>query len=120
LDEVSLSAPTMVRLVRGHQVTTVEWTPADFNLAGCSLEELRVDGAKASAAVIRAVLAGEEGPAMRIVLANAAAALFAAERVSTLPEGVARAAAAIKEGRAALTLKALVELSGGGAVAASW
>jgi anthranilate phosphoribosyltransferase len=111
LDEVSLSAPTMVRQVRGHEVTTLEWTPADFGLAPCTLAELRVDGARASAAVIRGILAGEEGPARRIVLANAAAALLAAGAAGSLPEGVARAAAAIAGGRAAATLQALVDLS---------
>src|SRR5206468_9975124 len=32
LDEVSLSAPTLVREVRGHDVTAWEWTPEDFGL----------------------------------------------------------------------------------------
>ncbi len=111
LDEVSLSAPTMVRQVRGNEVTEREWTADDFGLSPCTLAELRVDGARASAAVIRAILAGADGPARRIVLANAAAALLAAGAVGSLPEGVARAAAAIGSGRAAATLQALVELS---------
>ncbi len=64
----------------------------DFGLAPCRLEELRVRGPEESAAVIRGVLEGREGPALRIVLANAAAALLAAERVRTLAEGVERAA----------------------------
>jgi len=55
---------------------------------------LRVDGPQASAAVIRAVLAGADGAPARVVLANAAAALLAAERVTTLREGVAMAAEA--------------------------
>jgi anthranilate phosphoribosyltransferase len=113
LDEVSLSAPTMVRQVRGSAVTALEWTPADFGLAPCRLEELRVEGARASAALIRGILAGEDGPARRIVLANAAAALLAAGAVASLREGVSRAAAAIAEGRAAAALQALVRLSAG-------
>src|SRR5262249_40258742 len=32
LDEVSLTAPTLVREVRGHAVTSWEWSPADFGL----------------------------------------------------------------------------------------
>jgi anthranilate phosphoribosyltransferase len=119
LDEVSLSAPTMVRQVRGHEVTAMEWTPEHFGLAPCTLDELRSEGAGASAAVIRAILAGEparggRGPATRIVVANAAAALLAAGAVRSLREGVARAAEAIESGRASAALNALVELSGGG------
>src|SRR6185437_4005313 len=40
LDEVSLSAPTLVREVRDGRVRELEWTPADFGLAACSSEEL--------------------------------------------------------------------------------
>jgi anthranilate phosphoribosyltransferase len=111
LDEVSLSAPTQVREVRGNEVSAWEWSPEDFGLARCAAEELRVTGPKESAAVIRAVLAGEDGPARRVVLANVAAALLAAERVATPREGVARAAAAIDGGSASAVLQRLVECS---------
>jgi len=111
LDEVSLSGPTQVRQVQGNAVTAAEWTPEDFGLAPCSLDEMRVEGPEQSAAVIRAVLQGEEGPARRIVLANAAAALLAAEKVVSLPEGVAKAAQAIDNGRALGVLNDLVALS---------
>ena len=111
LDEVSLSGPTLVREVTGGEVREHEWTPEDFRLAPCRLEDLRVEGPEQSAAVIRAVLSGEEGPARRIVLANAAAALVAAEKVISLPEGVARAAESIASGRAARVLADLVALS---------
>jgi anthranilate phosphoribosyltransferase len=111
LDEVSLSAPTLVREVVNGQVRTQEWTSADFGLAPCRLEELRVAGPEESAAVIRAVLSGEEGPARRVVLANAAAALLAAERVTSLCEGVAQAAESIGSGRAARVLADLIALS---------
>jgi anthranilate phosphoribosyltransferase len=83
----------------------------DFGLAACRLEDLCVEGPEQSAAVIRAVLGGAEGPARRIVLANAAAALVAAEKVASLPEGVARAAESIASGRAAGVLADLVALS---------
>jgi anthranilate phosphoribosyltransferase len=111
LDEVSLSGPTLVREVQGNTVSAAEWTPDDFGLAPCRLEELRVEGPEESAAVIRGVLRGQEGPARRIVLANAAAALLAAEKASSLPEGVAKAAQAIDSGRALGVLNDLVALS---------
>jgi anthranilate phosphoribosyltransferase len=111
LDEVSLSGPTLVREVMGGQVRADEWTPDDFGLAPCHLDELRVQSPEESAAIIQAVLQGEEGPARRIVLANAAAALLAAEKAASLPEGVARAAEAIASGRALGVLNDLVALS---------
>ncbi len=111
MDEVSLAAPTRVREVRGHQVSAWEWTPEDFGLARCAAEELRADGPGESAAIIRAVLAGEDGAARRVVLANAAAALMAADRAATPREGVARAAAALDDGRARAVLQRLIECS---------
>jgi anthranilate phosphoribosyltransferase len=114
LDEVSLSGPTLVREVRGKVVSAAEWTPDDFGLAPCRLNELRVEGPQESAAVIRAVLQGEEGPARRMVLANAAAALLAAEKAASLPEGVAKATQAIDSGRALGVLNDLVALSQSG------
>jgi anthranilate phosphoribosyltransferase len=111
LDEVSLSGPTQVREVHGETVRAMEWTPADFGLAECSLRELRADGPEESAAMIRRVLTGADGPATRMVLANAAAALLAADRVATLREGATRAAAAVQSGRAARVLDVLVALT---------
>jgi anthranilate phosphoribosyltransferase len=111
LDEVSLAGPTFVREVRGNVVSAGEWMPDDFDLAPCGIDELRVDGPEESAAVIKAILQGEEGPARRVVLANAAAALLAAEKVTSLPEGVAKASQAIDSGCALRVLNDLVTLS---------
>jgi anthranilate phosphoribosyltransferase len=108
LDEVSLSAPTLVREVRGGHVTAARWTAADFGLSPCRLDELRVGGAVESASRIRAVLDGEDGVAARVVLANAAAALLAAERVRTPREGVDRAAESVRSGRARRVLDELI------------
>jgi anthranilate phosphoribosyltransferase len=119
LDEVTLSGPTLVREVTGNEVQVHEWTPEDFGLAACDLKELWVEGAEQSAAVIAAVLRGEDGPARRIVLANAAAALLAAQRVASLREGVAQAAEAIGSGRARRVLEELVACSHEGAHLAS-
>jgi anthranilate phosphoribosyltransferase len=115
LDEVSLSGPTLVREVRGSEVTAWEWTPSDFDLAPCSLTQLRVDGPEESAAILRDLLDGREGPAARVVLANAAAALVAAERVASPAQGVPLAAAAVSSGRARQVLDRLVACSQAGA-----
>jgi anthranilate phosphoribosyltransferase len=112
LDEVSLSGPTVVREVRLGQVVAHEWTPNDFELESCPLSALRAAGPRESAAMVRSVLDGQDGPAARVVLANAAAALLAAERVSSLREGVEQAREAIHSGRAAGVLERLVACAG--------
>jgi anthranilate phosphoribosyltransferase len=111
LDEVSLSAPTQVRVVRDGLVTRLVWTPEDFGLERCTAEDLKADGPAESAAIIRGVLSGAEGAARRIVLLNAAAALLAADRVGSPREGVALAEAAIDSQRARDVLENLIASS---------
>jgi len=111
LDEVSLCSPTLVREVRDGQVRAQEWTPEDFGLPGCSPRELLARGPKESAARIHAILSGESGPATDVVLANAAAALLAADRVATLREGVECAVASLQSGRAMEVLRRLAACS---------
>jgi len=111
LDEVSLSGPTQVREVRDGLVVSLEWRPEDFDLEPCRAEELRAEGPEDSARLIREVLQGRPGAPLRVVLANAAAALLAADQVESLPEGVARARAAIASGAAAHVLNELVVCS---------
>jgi anthranilate phosphoribosyltransferase len=109
LDEVSLSAPTSVRIVEAGTVRALEWSAATFSLAGCSRAELLADGPAHSAAIIRRILSGQDrdSAAARVVLANAAAALFAAQRVQHPLEAVTMARNAIESGQAAHRLDRL-------------
>jgi len=111
LDEVTLSGTTWVREVRGNLIKSWEWTPSDFGLDPCSLEELVIQGPAESATLIRSILDNRESAGSRIVLANAAAALLAAERVDTLAEGVRQARAALASGRASQVLERLITCS---------
>ena len=110
LDEVSLSAATQVREVVGGQVRSLTWTPADFGLDSCTIAELIAADAEASAQLVRRILAGEASAAARVTIANAAAGLLAAERVATLPAGVALATESIQAGRAQAVLEKLQRL----------
>src|SRR5262249_38872274 len=74
LDEVSLSAPTLVREVRSADITSHEWSPADFGLPTCALSQLFAPHAQGSAGMIMEVVVGQESAALHVVLANAAAA----------------------------------------------
>lgn len=111
LDEVTLTGPTEVFEVKGGQAWRREWGPDDFGLEPCRLDELCVEGPAASAAVLRRVLDGAPGAARRVVLANVAAALLAADAVPDLLAGVDRAAEAVDTGRAGTVLDRLIAAS---------
>jgi anthranilate phosphoribosyltransferase len=107
MDEVSLSAPTLVREVCGNRVRGFEWTAESFGLERTAATELTAADALESAVLIERVLAGQDGPATRIVLANAAAALMAAEAATTPLQGIALAKEAIASGKASKVLEQL-------------
>ena len=64
-----------------------------------------------NAVILRGVLAGEPGPRRNIVLLNAAAALVAGDRVSTIGEGVLAATGVIDSGKAMSKLDQLVSFT---------
>ena len=111
LDELSISART--RVIEVKEGGTEEWfvSPGDVGLAEGPLEAV-VGGEPAdSAAAIRSVFEGVEGPARDVVLLNAAAAIYVGGEADGLGAGVERAADAIDSGRASNVLEQLVQRS---------
>jgi anthranilate phosphoribosyltransferase len=116
IDEVSLFGPTDVIDVGPHGMRRFEWTPEAFGLASRPSAEaagLVVADAQESAAAIRSVLAGEDGPRREVVVLNAAAVLWAAGRAADEPAARRQAEMAIDSGAAAATLARLVVYSAG-------
>ncbi len=62
LDEVTLAGPTRVLWVESGRIAPEVWHPDDFGLPRVTAADLRVSGPAESAALIRAMLAGEPGP----------------------------------------------------------
>jgi anthranilate phosphoribosyltransferase len=109
LGEVTIAGETFVTEVRQGETRELTWSPANFGVERSDLDSVRVEGPEQSAAIIRRVLAGEQGPARDIVLVNAAAALWIAGKDATLPAYVQLAAEAIDSGAARELLSRLVE-----------
>ncbi len=109
LDEVSVSGPTTVFQVEDGRVQKGRWIPSDFGLQSSTVEDLRGGDPEQNADIIRNVLEGELGPRRDIVLANAAAALFLAQRATDLKSAVGLAVEAIDSGAARRKLEEVVE-----------
>ncbi len=111
LGEVTIAGKTSVTEVAAGQLAKdLRWNADDLGLPDYkSLEDLNVDDALQSAAIVRQVLAGQNGPARDIVLANAAVGLWVAGKTTTLREGTALAAEAIDIGAANDLLVRLVK-----------
>lgn len=116
LGEVTIGAGTKVRLVartrpgEPYRTSDLAWTPDTFGLPQApSLAPLSIDSAAAGAAIVRDVLSARPGPARDIVVANAAAALWIAEKYATPHEAARAAERTLDSGAAAELLARLVE-----------
>ena len=108
LDEISVSAPTLICEVRDGDVRTYEITPTDIGVRSHSLEELAGGDIQTNAAIARAVLEGSAGARHDVVIANAGAALYVAGAAPTIRDGVVLAHESIVSGRALGKLQELV------------
>ncbi|MDP3543193.1 MAG: anthranilate phosphoribosyltransferase [Elusimicrobiota bacterium] len=111
LDELSLSAPTVVARLRNGKVTVSEVTPESVGLKRRPLKALAGGDADKNAWITRAILFGESGPAREVCLFNAAAALMVAGLARDWKEGLSMAADSIDSGRAAASLAILRRLT---------
>ena len=110
IDELSPAGVNLVYHVNG-KVEREELDPADLGIPRRSPGELAGGTPLENAAAINSVFAGVPGAKRDAVVLNAAAALFVAELVGDLRDGVILASAAIDSGAAADRLGALVSFS---------
>jgi anthranilate phosphoribosyltransferase len=111
LDEISLSGSTLVGEVIAGSVTSFEVSPADFSLPYRPVEADRAHTPAQSAELIRSILSGNERETQpeRLVLMNAAAAIYVAGRAESLADGYGMAKVSVHEGHAMKSLQQLAE-----------
>ncbi len=111
LDEITLTGPTRLSELKDGQITTRDISPSDFGMETVNAKALKGGDVTENARILRAVLAGEKGPQLDVVLLNAAAAIVAGGLTETLEEGVEKARAAVHSGAARAALDKLIEVS---------
>ncbi len=115
MDEVTLGGLSHVTEIqqddgqtRSHEFT---WTPSEFGLEQAGTEDMLVSGPADSAALIRRILAGEQGAPRDIVVMNAAAGIWMTKKGDTPQQCARLAAEAIDSGAAHALLARLSEVS---------
>ena len=113
LDELALSGPNQAWQVRHGQVTQLPPIIAsELGLSAAPREAVLGGSIAENVAILRGILSGEQrGPKREIVLLNAAAALLAADRASTLTEGIELARASLDSGAAHERMQRMVAAS---------
>lgn len=112
LDEISLSAETLVCEFVDGQTRTYTVSPEDFGFEKCQKSDLTGGTPEENAAITRAILSGEErGHKRNAVLMNAGAALYIAGKADTMADGIQLAAELIDSGKALAALEAFAAAS---------
>ena len=108
MDEVSLGAATMVGELRNGEIREYDIHPEDFGLSMFSNRGLKVENAEESRQMVLEALENREGTPRDIVILNAAAAMYAANLVESIPDGLVKARETIASGAARAKLDQFV------------
>jgi anthranilate phosphoribosyltransferase len=110
MDEITVTAKTVVAEVNEGEIEQYEVSPEDFGLSRHAPDGLLGGDAHLNARILRDVLAGEErGAARDVILLNAGAAIHVSGRAGTIEEGVRLAKKSISEGTASKALEDFVK-----------
>jgi anthranilate phosphoribosyltransferase len=108
MDEISLGAATLVGELKHGEIREYEIHPEDFGLAMVSNRGLRVADADASKRMLLEALDDVPGTPREIVVLNAGAALYAADVVDSIADGIRLARQTIASGAARARLEDFV------------
>jgi anthranilate phosphoribosyltransferase len=111
LDELSLLGKSVVAQWDKNEVKEFVIRPEDAGLKPCKVEDLMGGDAEKNARILKDIISGEKGPKRDMVLLNAGAAIYLADRAESLKEGVLLAAESIDSMEAMKKLEALKAFS---------
>lgn len=112
LDEISISAPTIVVEVReGVAGDPFHIYPELYGLRRWPLKYLAGGDPIKNASVTRRVLAGEPGAPLDVALLNAGAGIYVAGAAESIHEGIEKARESVRSGRALEVLNRFVEFT---------
>ncbi len=111
MDEISISAPTLVAELRDGEIRSYQIKPQDFGVQPAAHDSIRVEGPQESLQAIRGVLDNQATPARDIVALNAGAAIYVAGVADSHAQGVEKAYFAIASGAARDKLQEFVQFT---------
>jgi anthranilate phosphoribosyltransferase len=111
LDEISLMELTHVAELSDGNVREYTVSPEEFGLDRCTSEQVRGGSPHENAEIIKAVLEGQAGPKIDIVLLNASAAICAGGLAGSIKEGLEIARKSISSNAAKQKLQELCKVS---------
>ena len=114
LDEITTTDKTFVSEFNGLEIISYDIDPDELGIPRARTEDLTGGDAIDNASIVRKILKGERGPRRDIVVVNAAYALYTAQVVKNLKQGLRMAEDAIDSKRAFKKLEELKEFTNRG------
>jgi anthranilate phosphoribosyltransferase len=111
MDEVSMADETYICELNKGEITRYTISPEQFGLARGAIDDITVNSAEESLAMVKSVLDNQPGSARDIVTLNSGVALYCADMAASLEEGVEKARQAIASGAAKEKLEQLASLT---------
>jgi anthranilate phosphoribosyltransferase len=111
MDEVSLGAATLVGELKDGEIREYEIHPEDFGMQMVSNRSLKVENAEESKTMLLGALSNEPGTAREIVTLNTGTALYSANVVNSIADGIALARETLASGRARAKVDELVRFT---------
>ncbi|MBN19047.1 MAG: anthranilate phosphoribosyltransferase [Chloroflexi bacterium] len=111
LDEISLSANTLVWELQNGLIDEYEISPSKFGFKYINKDDIQVEGVDHSIKIINNVLNGYKGPHREIVLINSAVGLVVSGKALDIETGISLAMDSIDTGKALKAMKSFIKLS---------
>jgi anthranilate phosphoribosyltransferase len=111
IDEISMSAPTVVCEFENKTFKKYIICPEDFGFSSCDKSDIEGGTPAKNALITKRILEKERGPKREAVLMNAGAGLYICKKAGSISEGIALAAEMIDSGKAKEKLRELIAAS---------
>ena len=111
MDEISISAPTLVAELKNGEITEYTIQPEDFGMQQHSIATIRVNNAEESLEMVTSVLNNDASPARDIVILNAGAAIYVAGLTASHQAGIERAEEVLASGAAKEKMLELINIT---------
>jgi len=111
LDEISISADTILFELKDGQIQKQKISPEDTGITRQSLKSINGGDESTNADIIRHILNGIKGPQLDITALNAGAAIYTAEAADSIKQGVEIAYDTLLSGKAHTKLAEMIDFS---------
>jgi len=110
LDEVSISAPTLVATIKDDKINVSQFDPRKFGYEYSKLVNIKGGSSEDNAIMIKKILAGFESPQRDVVCLNAGLAISLGKNIS-IDQGIKLAEESIASGQADRVLQKIIEFT---------